>query len=440
MKKYIFPLLLLASTSLHAQVTLDDCRKAALEHNVKVQKQLLSVDDAELQRKEAMTSLFPSISAIGAAVQFDKPQVEMDMTMLFQAPVMLEMLKSGVVGAVNAQWPIFAGGQIINGNRLAKVGHDVSKLQLIQTQNEVSLTAEQYYWQVVSLQEKLKTLQGQEALLTSIARDAQNAVDAGLTTRNDLLQVQLQQNKVASGIATVEANLTLCKLLLAQYCGLWQPSDSTFDASTLTLASVIDPSSPVASPDQLLTDHASALAATPEYALAGQGVKAQKLQYAMEVGSHLPTVAIGGSYSYTNLMRNDLGFGEQNKNTYLMYAMVSVPLTDWWGGSYAMRRKKNAVRSAELDQQDAEQLLLIRMQSAYTQLCTAYQQVGIAQKSIEQSAENLRLNQDFYEAGTCTMSDLLQAQSLYQQSHDDYVDAWTEYQIKRLEYLQATGR
>jgi len=439
MKYFIFLLSALATTA-QAQVTLDDCRQAALAHNVKVQKQLLAVDDAEQQRHEAFTHLFPSISAIGAAVQFDKPQVEMDMTALLQAPVTLEMLKSGVLGAVNAQWPIFAGGQIINGNRLAKVGHDVSQLQLVQTQNEVSLTAEQYYWQVVSLQEKLKTLQGQQSLLASIARDAQNAVDAGLTTRNDLLQVELQQNKVASGIATVEANLTLCKLLLAQYCGLWQPSDSTFDASSLSLVSTIDVNSPVPSPDQLLTDHLSALAATPEYALAGQGVKAQKLQYAMEVGSHLPTVAIGGSYSYTNLTRNDLGFGEQNKNTYLMYAMVSVPLTDWWGGSYAMRRKKNAVRSAELDQQDAEQLLLIRMQSAYTQLCTAHQQVGIAQKSIEQSAENLRLNQDFYEAGTCTMSDLLQAQSLYQQSHDDFVDAWTQYQVKRLEYLQATGR
>lgn len=439
--RFIISLIITACASVSfAQVSLEDCRKAALDHNVKIQKQLLSVNDADLQRKEAMTNLFPSVSAIGAAVQFDKPQVQMDMSMLIQAPVTLEMLKNGVVGAVNAQWPIFAGGQIINGNRLAKVGHDVSKLQLVQTQNEVSLTAEQYYWQVVALQEKLKTLEGQKELLASIGRDASNAVEAGLTTRNDLLQVELQQNKVASGIVTVQSNLTLCKLLLAQYCGLWDPADSTFDASSLTLSSVIDPAQAVASPDQLLTDHAAALASTPEYALAGQGVKAQKLQYDMEVGSHLPTVAIGGSYSYTNLMRNDLGFGENNKNTYMMYAMVSVPLTDWWGGSYAMRRKKNAVRSAELDRQDAEQMLLIRMQSAYTQLCTAYQQVDIAKKSIEQASENLRLEQDFYEAGTSTMSDLLKAQSLYQQSHDDYVDAWTEYQVKRLEYLQATGR
>ena len=440
-KNYIIALALAAvAFSAQAQLTLDDCRQSALSHNAKVQKQQLSVADAQLQRSEAFTKFFPSVSGIGAAVQFDKPQVEMDMTALVGTPVMLEMLKNGVVGALNVQWPIFAGGQIVNGNRLAKLNYDVNKLQLLQTQNEVSLTAEQYYWQVVSLQQKLSTLRTQAELLASIVSDAQNAVDAGLATRNDLLQAQLQQNRVASGILTVEGNLTLCKMLLAQYCGLWNPEETQFDAQSLTLASTIDANAEILTPDQLLTDHASALAQTPEFALANQGVKAQRLQYQMEVGAHLPTVAVGGSYSYTNLTRNDLGMGESNKRTALMYAMVSVPLTDWWGGSYAMRRKKNAVRSAELDRQEASQLLIVRMQSAYVNLCTAFDQVNVSRKSVEQSAENLRLEQDFYQAGTSTMSDLLKAQSSYQQAQDDFVDAWTDYQLKKLVYLQATGR
>lgn len=429
--------------SLSAQqrtLTLEECRQNALQHNVKVQKELLEIDDAQQQRREAFTKFFPSVSAIGAAVQFDKPQVQMDMSAMVGQPVMLEMLKNGVVGAVNLQWPIFVGGQIVNGNKLAKVGYDVKQLQLVQTQNEVSLTAEQYFWQVVALQQKLSTLHLQDQLLASLVRDAQNAVDAGLATRNDLLQAQLQQNKIQSGILTLENNLLICKMLLAQYCGYWSPEDTLFDASKLSIDAMIDPASEVVSPTDLLVDHAAALSATPEFALANQGVKAQRLQYKMEVGAHLPTVAIGGSYSYTNLARNDMGFAENNKNTMLMYAMVNVPLTDWWGGSYSMRRKKNAIRAAELDRQEASQMLIVRMESAYTSLNTAYQQISVARKSIEQAQENLRLEQDFYHAGTSTMSDLLKAQSSFQQANDEFVDAWIDYQEKRLEYLQATGR
>jgi len=421
-------------------LTLEACREAALQHNVKIQKQLLEMDDADLQRKEAFAQFFPSVNALGAYIQFDKTQLEMDMTAMTGTPATLEMLKNGVVGAINAQMPIFAGGQIVNGNRLAKVGYTIKQLQMIQSRNEVSLTAEQHYWQVVAFQQKLLTLQAQQKQLDAIVRDAQNAVDAGLSNRNDLLQAQLNQNKVASSILSMQGYLEVSKLVLAQYCGLWSPGDSLFDASSLHIATTINPAEEVQHPGDLLVDHAAALTLTPEYGLVNESVRAAQLQYKMEVGSHLPTVAVGGSYSYTNLMRNDMGFGENNKRTGLLFASVSVPITDWWSGSYAMRRKKNAVRSAEFDRQETSQLLIVGMQSAFTNLCTAHQQIGVARKSIEQATENLRLEQDYYKAGTATMSDLLTAQTSYQEAQDAFTDAWIDYQQKRLEYLQATGR
>ena len=80
------------------------------------------------------------------------------------------------------------------------------------------------------------------------------------------------------------------------------------------------------------------------------------------------------------------------------------------------------------------------MQQAWNDLQNAYEQIIIAHKSIEQSSENLRLNEQYYRAGTTTMSDLLDAQTLFQQSRDKYVDAYAAYRIKIVEYLQATGR
>lgn len=46
----------------------------------------------------------------------------------------------------------------------------------------------------------------------------------------------------------------------------------------------------------------------------------------------------------------------------------------------------------------------------------------------------------YYKAGTVTMSELLEAQSLYRQSRDKYVEAYTHYELKKREYLQLTGR
>ena len=83
---------------------------------------------------------------------------------------------------------------------------------------------------------------------------------------------------------------------------------------------------------------------------------------------------------------------------------------------------------------------MIRMQKAYNDVEEARQQLDIAQRSIEQAEENLRLNRNFYQAGTSKMSDLLEAQLLYQQARDKQTDAIANYYNKRLEYRQAIGQ
>ena len=130
------------------------------------------------------------------------------------------MMKNGTVAGVNAVQPVFAGGQIINGNKLAKVGEDVSRLQLQLSENEVEKQTEQYYWQLISLQEKMKTIEAVQALLADINKDVDVAVRAGVAMRNDLLQVQLRQNEVESNKLKVQNGINVLRLLLAQYCGL----------------------------------------------------------------------------------------------------------------------------------------------------------------------------------------------------------------------------
>ena len=74
------------------------------------------------------------------------------------------------------------------------------------------------------------------------------------------------------------------------------------------------------------------------------------------------------------------------------------------------------------------------------ELVESYQQLLIAQKSIELSQDNLRMQHDFYEAGTGTLSDLLGAQTMLQQSFDSYSEAFVNFQVKKRAYLKNTGR
>lgn len=418
-----FILCISAMIPLYAQktYTLEQCRSMALSHNIKMKKAHMDVATAEQTKKEAFTNYFPTIGATGAAYNANKGLLEMEL-----APGMgMSMLKNGIVGSVTATQPVFAGGQIVNSNKLAEVSVEVSKLQLRQSENAVSYTTEQYYWQVVTLQEKLNTLATVEKMLNRLCQDVEVAVNAGMTTRNELLQVELKKNEVASSRINLENGLKLSKMILAQYIG--EPESDFETGDTVSTEEI------PALPEQFRREHHVALLLTPEYNLLEKNVEASRLQKKLAIGKNLPSIAIGAGYMYDDLMDKSHPFG-------VAFATVSIPISGWWGGSHAIKKQKLQLKYAEYELDDTSELLLIKMQKAWSDVDDSYKQILIARKSIEQSTENLRLNEDYYKAGITSMSDLLDAQSMFQQSRDRYVDAYSQYQIKKLEYLQATGR
>ena len=112
------------------------------------------------------------------------------------------------------------GGQIVNGNKLAKAGVEASEIQLEASEDQVELGTEQYYWQVVSLKEKLLTLNAIHQMLVELEKDVNNRVRVGAVNRNDLLQVQLRIGEVESSQLEVEHSLSTLSQLLAQHVGI----------------------------------------------------------------------------------------------------------------------------------------------------------------------------------------------------------------------------
>lgn len=412
--------LCVGTVSAQRTLSLEECREMALENNAKMKNARLDVEGAREGKKEAFTKYFPNVSAVGTA--FKANHGMMDMSVI---PGLLElsMMDDGLLGGVTAIQPVFAGGQIVNGNKLADLALEVSRYQMRQSEDEVALTVERYYWQWISLHEKLRTIEIVESLVGSLYKDVEVAVGAGVTTRNDLLQVQLKKNGVASDRLRVENGLRLSKMVLAQYIGIGEDDfeiDFTLPAE-------------VPSPELYRVSHEEALPTTLSYKLLEKNVEAARLQQKLKVGQYLPTVGIGAGYMYHNLLDKDRPFG-------MVFATVAIPISDWWGGSHAIRKQKLQVKAAEYSRQNANELLLVQMRKLWNELEESYKQVKLSEESIATVEENVRLNADYYKAGTVTLSDLLDAQSLLQQSRDQYTGDYTAYLIKRTEYLQATGR
>jgi outer membrane protein TolC len=157
----------------------------------------------------------------------------------------------------------------------------------------------------------------------------------------------------------------------------------------------------------------------------------------MEIGKNLPTVALGAGWNYMNFDKGSPAASE--KNFGMVFVNVAVPISGWWGGAHAVKKQKLQLQKAENDRRNAEELLLIQMQQLRNEVDEAMFRVQLSVKTVDVALENVRLNEDYYKAGTSLLSDLLDAQNALQQAHDKHTEAVTDYRVKLARYRQAVG-
>lgn len=402
-------------------LTLDQCIEMALQHSSESAIARNNVTAAVELRKEAFTKYFPEISATGMAFWANRDMLQYNLLDMIE----LGIIKKGRVAAVEAMQPIFVGGQIVNGNKLAEVGEEVARLRRTQTDDQLRLTTETLYWKLATLKATRRTLESALATLDTLDNQVQVAVEAGMTTLNDKLKVQLKRNTYRAEMVDLDNGILLVKMLLGQYVGLGTEGNIDIKADV--------PAEVPALPFDLFIPAETALPNTTDYQLLTRNIEAKKLEKRIEIGKNLPSVAFGAGWFYHNLL-------EQNHNFGAILIGVNVPITAWWGGSHSIKRKSLELENAKLQFNDLSQKLQIEMQDKWNNFTAAHRKMEIEAEGIQQSAENLRLNKMYYEAGISTITDLLEAETTFKQATDAYIAAYGAFCVARAAYLISTAQ
>ena len=159
-------------------LSLDSCKALALRNNLEIKNAALDVQAAQEVKKQAFTKYFPNVSVMAGGYYAAKPLIEYGIDDIGNAqarqwlhnlyyeygaaiglPDRISMCENGVMTGAMLVQPVYMGGQIVNGNKLAKVGVEAAELQGQLTEDRILQQVEEYYWLIISLQEKKKTLQ-----------------------------------------------------------------------------------------------------------------------------------------------------------------------------------------------------------------------------------------------------------------------------------------
>ncbi len=220
-------------------LSLDSCRTLAKEYSRSLQQKNQDILAAEAQRKDVFTKFFPQVAARGLYLHMEKEFKLIDWSQPLGAfnfiiPNKLRDLgtvdlRNVWVGNVTAIQPLYMGGKIVSGYKMAgmaeRLQHELKQTAATEVESKVDET----YWQVVSLASKEKLIKQLLTLLKQTNKDVDAAIAAGMATKADGLTIRTKLSEAEVKLSQVENGLELSKMLLADLCGLGESNTFTLE-------------------------------------------------------------------------------------------------------------------------------------------------------------------------------------------------------------------
>lgn len=480
MKKLFVLILLLSlnfSTKAQNVLSLDSCRALALANNKELLISNEKITAARYERKAAFTNYLPNISATGTYMRNQKElsilnndqkaalsglgttiggSVQQAATAIVQQHPELAPLISSLGGAVGAMvpgmnqmgssivdafrtdtrnvyagtltltQPLYMGGKIRAYNKITKYAEELARQQHHNGLQEVILSTDQAYWQVVSLASKKKLAEGYLKLLQQLDNDVEKMIAEGVATKADGLSVRVKVNEAEMTLTKVEDGLSLAKMLLCQICGI--------DLSLpITLADENMDQLPLAAIDNGF-DMATAYANRPEIKSLQLATQIYHQKVNITRAEHLPSMALVGNYMMTNPSMFN-GFENKFKGMWNVGVVLQVPIWHWGEGNYKVKAAKAEARMAEYRLADVREKVELQVNQASFKVKEAMKKLTMSTKNMEKADENLRYATLGFKEGVIATSNVLEAQTVWLSAQSEKIDAQIDVKLTEL-YLQ----
>jgi outer membrane protein len=399
-------------------ITLEEFRQLAIHQNNNVKAADQNILVAEAQKNQADANGKFTIDGSVTGFYFGKPLNTI-------------LPEYGVSPGINFNQSIYSGGKNQLGRRSAALTVDIQTERKTLTTSDVLYNTEVTYWQVVSAREQIKLAEQSRRQLTALVTDINNQYTAGLTYKNDLLRARVQQNQNELSLRQGKDALTLAKLNLAQLTGL---NDSVEFNVPDSIGGTFDS---LQTSD--LTVRAQSLRS--EIRIQEKTLESARVQERIYKGDLLPSVSLGisGVTAFGGQRINPENNSSNSLATYYGLLTVNVPIFGWNKRTEKVKEQQYRIQAQEHQLKESREIISLQVQQSVLQLNQNARRVKLAELSLTQAEENLRLSKDRLKAGTIVGKDVLDAQTIWQQAYSSVIESKVAYKIAEANLKRTLG-
>ena len=390
-----FVLLLFFSSTAWA-VSLTEMQEMALGNRQVVQQYVTSLEQSVEDITIAKAPYLPFVDVSYTANALDEDGI-------YEAKE-----NSTLVGAVS--YNLFAGFRDKYNIQSAELLRDVQEYSVVAVRQDLQLTVALAYLSVYERLANKKVAQSAFETLGKVYRDGESRYDVGLIGKNELLTFRVDYDNADITLKAADAGLRKSVNDLSRQVGSRINFDDLDFAEFKDLPAVMDK---VEYTETMLDTRSEIKALEALIGVSNAQAKREKSEY-------YPHVDFVGSYS---LYEDDIITGQGSYDEDELRAQVVLSMNLYRGGSTEanVTKAKLSARSGQYELAELQDTFTTDLDNLFIDFEVSLDNVNVANRSIEQAEENLRITQLKYDEGLQRESDLLDAITRLSRAQYNYV-------------------
>ncbi len=399
-------------------ITLEQAIKLARENNQTLKEARLNLNQAQAQLAEALGAEFPTLSLQTDLQRSTSATSEIRANTAnanFASP---DGVTSSLDATLQLDYNLYTGGQRSAQIRRAESQLQTQQLALEQAAEQLRFDVTDAYYAVQQADSQVEISQAAVADAEQSLRDAQLLEQAGLGTRFDVLQAEVDLANAEQNLTRAISQRRISRRQLVETLNLGQQIEVT-----------------AATPPEVAGTWELSLEESIIRAYQNRSELEQQLQQreiaqedeVIALASIRPQVSLFTRYNVRDILDDGSGGGTGTGDGLAIGAQLQWTLYD---GGQARARAQQAKENAAIAENRFDQArnqIRREVEQAFYNLQANEQNIDTARVAVEQGQESLRLARLRFQAGVGTQTDVINAQSALTQARGNLLTAIIDY-------------
>lgn len=400
----LLPAGMMAQDDMTKQWTLRDCIDYALEHNITIRRNRISVESTQEDVKTAKADFLPSLSGNVSQRIVNRPNSASG-TIISGDNITTSESKTSYNGSygIDANWTVYNGSKRVNTVKQEQLNSRIAELTVDESENSIEESITQLYVQILYSAEAVKVNESTLKVSRQQFERGQQLFDAGSIASSDLAQLEAQVSSDNYQLVTAQTTLQNYKLQLKQLLELDGDFEMTLDLPQMDDSSVLIP---LPSKDDV---YQTALNLRPEIESGKLNIESSDLSIKMARAGYLPSLSLSAGIGTTNANGSDFSFSEQVKQNWnnSVGLTLSIPIFDKRQSKSAVNKAKLQRQTSQLDLLDNQKTLYKTIESLWLSANSAQQQYVAATQKLKSSEASYSLVNEQFNVGMKNTVELL---------------------------------